>query len=54
MEQYVEYLEKLPDNAIREETLAVIQGMKLTRAQKDALYLSEGYAQSKLSDAPWH
>lgn len=54
VEQYAEYLEKLPDNATKEETLAVINSMKLTRVQKDALYLSEGYAQSKLSEAPWH
>ena len=54
LDQYAEYLEKLPDQANREETLAVINSMKLTRAQKDALYRAAGYAESKLDEAPWH
>lgn len=52
--QYAEFLEKLPDQANREETLAVINSMKLTRAQKDALYRAAGYAESRLSEAPWY
>ena len=54
LDQYAEYLEKLPDQANREETLAVINSMKLTRAQKDALYRAAGYAESRLDEAPWH
>ncbi len=32
----------------------VIHAQPLTRKQKDALYLAEGYAESNLKDAPWN
>lgn len=38
----------------REQVLAQIDAMNLTRAQKDALYFAFGYAESKLWDTPWH
>lgn len=34
--------------------LALIDGMALSAAQKDALYRQQGYAESGLRDAPWH
>jgi hypothetical protein len=37
----------------RAEVLRVINSLPITRAQKDALYLAEGYAKSTLYQAPW-
>ena len=54
LDQYAEYLGKLPDQANRDETLSVINSMKLTGAQKDALYRAAGYAESRLDETPWH
>ncbi len=34
--------------------LLAIDSLNLTAAQKDALYYSEGWAESKLHEAPWH
>lgn len=53
-EQYWSYLQSLPEDPKKEDILEVIHSMKLTREQKDALYLAEGYAESKLKDAPWN
>lgn len=36
------------------EKLQAINSLNLTAAQKDALYYSEGWAESKLHEAPWH
>ena len=36
------------------EKLSAIDSLNLTAAQKDALYYSEGWAESKLHEAPWH
>ena len=36
------------------EVLKVIDSLPITRAQKDALYLAEGYAKSNLYKTPWH
>ena len=33
--------------------LAIIDSMKLTKAQKDALYYANGWAKSTISEAPW-
>lgn len=38
----------------KEKVLAAIDAMPVTDAVKDALYLSEGYGESGLDDAPWH
>ena len=54
VDEYWTYLQKLPEGAKKEDVLKVIQSMPLTKKQKDALYLSEGYAESKLDEAPWH
>jgi hypothetical protein len=34
--------------------MAVIHSLPITSAQKDALYFAEGWAASKLYEAPWH
>ena len=34
--------------------MAVINSMPITKAQKDALYYAEGWAASKIHEAPWH
>ena len=34
--------------------MSVINSLPITNAQKDALYLAEGWAASKLNEAPWH
>lgn len=34
--------------------MAVIDSLPITDAQKDALYFAEGWAASKLYEAPWH
>ena len=54
LEEYTEYLEKLPDFATKEEALEVIDSMRLTKRQKDALYRAAGYAESTIDEAPWH
>jgi Spy/CpxP family protein refolding chaperone/predicted component of type VI protein secretion system len=38
----------------KEEVLGYIDGLELTRKQKDALYLAFGWAESKLDEAPWN
>ena len=40
--------------AKKEDILDYIDGMDLTRAQKDAVYYAQGYAESKIDEAPWH
>ena len=37
----------------RDQVLAVIDSLPLTRKQKDALYLAADYAESKIWDVPW-
>ena len=38
----------------KERRMAVIDSLPITSAQKDALYYAEGWAASKLYEAPWH
>lgn len=38
----------------KERRIAVIDSMPITNAQKDSLYYAEGWAKSKLYEAPWH
>lgn len=40
-------------NSKKEKVLKLIDSMPLNRAQKDWLYLNEGYAESKLDETPW-
>ena len=38
----------------KERRMAVIDSLPITSAQKDALYFAEGWAESKLYEAPWN
>lgn len=38
----------------KDQKMKVIDGMKLTYSQKDALYYAEGWAASRIYEAPWH
>ena len=38
----------------KERKMAIIDSLPITSAQKDALYYAEGWAESKLYEAPWH
>jgi hypothetical protein len=40
-------------NSKKEKVLKLIDSMPLNKAQKDWLYLNEGYAESKLDETPW-
>ena len=52
-EVYAEYCEKKTGYSKKGDILRIINGMPLTRSQKDALYFAEGYAESTLDEAPW-
>ena len=57
IEDYVTYREKVRniDGADKKERrMAVINSMLISTNQKDALYFAEGWAESKLYEAPWH
>ena len=54
---YMEYRNLVKDitgDGKKERRMAIIHSLPITSAQKDALYLSEGWAESKLYEAPWH
>lgn len=45
---------KTDSGSKKKKVLALIDGMALSATQKDALYYQQGYAESTISDAPWH
>lgn len=45
---------KTDSGSKKAKVLAYIDSLSLTPAQKDALYYQQGYAESKIGDAPWH
>lgn len=54
---YMDYrnrIDGIEGKGMKERILDVIDSMPISSAQKDALYFSEGYAQSTLRKAPWH
>ena len=54
---YSDYCNQVKDitgEGKKEKRMAVIDSLPLTSAQKDALYHAEGWAESKLNEAPWH
>lgn len=54
---YMEYRNQVKDitgEGKKERRMAIINSMPITSAQKDALYFAEGWAESKLHEAPWH
>ena len=42
------------NNTVKNQVLAVIDSLPITVSQKDALYFLNGWAKSKLNQAPWH
>jgi hypothetical protein len=44
---------KTIDGSVKAQKMAVIDSLPITSAQKDALYFAEGWAASKLYEAPW-
>lgn len=40
--------------SVKEEIMDLIDSLPLSNAQKDALYLANGWAESKIKSAPWH
>jgi hypothetical protein len=57
MDDYMQYkndIRGIEGEGKKQAILAVIDAMPLTSAQKDALYLANGWAESKLNEAPWH
>lgn len=57
LDTYVEYREQVKSitgDGKKERRMAVIHSLPISNAQKDALYLSEGWTQSRLYEAPWH
>ena len=53
-EEYYLYKAATLGLTVKAAKLLVIDSLNLTAAQKDALYYSEGWAESKLHEAPWH
>ena len=54
---YMEYrnrVKSIDGDGKKERRMAVIDSLPITVAQKDALYFAEGWAESKLWQAPWH
>ena len=54
---YIDYRNKVKDITGEDKKarrMTVINSLPITNAQKDALYYAEGWAASKLYEAPWH
>ena len=52
-EEYYQYKAASSGMTRKEEKLAAIDGLDISDGKKDAIYLSEGYAESKIGEAPW-
>ena len=55
--EYVSYKIKVKDITGEDKKarrMEVINSLPISNAQKDALYFAEGWAESKLYEAPWH
>ena len=56
LETFIGYKNAIKDiegDGAKERKMAVIHSLPISNAQKDALYFSEGWAASKLYEAPW-
>ena len=51
---YYDYCTEVTGLSKKADKMAVIDAMPISAAQKDALYFSHGWAESKLNEAPWH
>lgn len=57
VDMYMEYRNQVKDitgEGKKEKRMEAIDSLPITKAQKDALYYAEGWAASKLYEAPWH
>lgn len=54
LEVFTRYKELCEGKTKRAEILPIIDSLPLTVKQKDALYFARNYAESTLSEAPWH
>jgi hypothetical protein len=57
IEVYMEYrntVSTITGDGKKDRRMAVINSLPISSSQKDALYLAEGWAESKLYEAPWH
>lgn len=67
IDMYIDYRTKIKDiegdkdkdgntisGSYKSKVMAVINSLPISNAQKDALYFAEGWAESKLWQAPWH
>ena len=51
---YCERVKGITGDGKKARRMDVIDSLPITNAQKDALYFSEGWAESTLREAPWH
>jgi hypothetical protein len=51
---FTTYCNKVKGAEKKEDKMKVIHSMSISSSQKDALYSAEGWAESKLNEAPWH
>jgi hypothetical protein len=57
IEVFVDYRNKvkgMTGETKKQDRMAVINSLPISTSQKDALYYAEGWAASKLHEAPWH
>ena len=57
MDEYISYRNEVRDITGEDKKarrMEVINSLPISVAQKDALYFAEGWAESKLDEAPWH
>ena len=45
---------KTDSGSVKSQVLIIIDALPLTAEQKDALYYANGWAASKINEAPWH
>ena len=51
---YMNYRNQAKSAGDKASKMAIIYSLPITSAQKDSLYFSEGWAESRLYEAPWH
>ena len=57
IKDYMDYRNAVKDitgEGKKERRMDVINSLPITKAQKDALYYAEGWAESTIDEAPWH
>lgn len=53
-ERYIVGTKGIEGEGTKVKKMDVIDSLPLTNSQKDALYFAEGWAKSRLNEAPWH